>query len=43
MIKNPQKRVKMGRIGRKKMIKEFDEKIVVKKYYKVIMDTLNKS
>lgn len=43
MIKNPQKRVKMGRNGRKKMIKEFDEKIVVKKYYKVIMDTLNKS
>lgn len=43
MIRNPQKRVKMGKNGRKKMIKEFDEKIVVKKYYKVIMDTLDKT
>ncbi len=43
MIKNPKKRIIMGKNGRKKVLKEFDEKIVVKKYYDVILNVLNKN
>jgi glycosyltransferase involved in cell wall biosynthesis len=31
MINNPEKRVSMGRAGRLKVVKEFDEKIVLRK------------
>ncbi|MBN1899034.1 MAG: glycosyltransferase family 4 protein [Spirochaetes bacterium] len=40
LIKRPMTRIKMGYLGRKKMEKEFDEKIVVKKYHGVILKEL---
>lgn len=40
MIEHPKQRIQMGKKGRVKMIKEFDEKIVIKKYMKVIDELL---
>ena len=42
MIEHPKERKNMGKKGREKIIKEFDEKIVVEKYYKIILKLLNK-
>ena len=36
-----EERIKMGKNGRKKMIREFDEQIVIKKYLNAIEEILN--